>query len=89
MAIRINTRELKSILDVTPSEQNIMLVGKHGIGKSEILSHYFEAKGFKLVSFFLGQMSDAGDLIGLPNKNEETGNQGHQIPQYPKQSTRR
>ena len=28
----------------------------------------------KVVSLFLGQMSDPGDLIGLPYKNEKTGN---------------
>ena len=37
MAVTISTNELKETLDLTPSTQNIMLVGKHGIGKSEIL----------------------------------------------------
>lgn len=73
MAISVNSKELTEILDVTPSTQNIMLVGKHGIGKSEILTNYFNKKGMKVVSLFLGQMADPGDLIGLPHKNEETG----------------
>ena len=71
--ININTSELYEILDVTPAEQNIMLVGRHGIGKSQILTHYFQDKGFNVVSLFLGQMSDPGDLIGLPTKEEATG----------------
>lgn len=50
-----------------------MLVGKHGIGKSEILTKYYCAQGLKVVTLFLGQMSDPGDLIGLPHKNEVTG----------------
>ena len=37
MSIRINTKELLTILETTPANQNIMLVGKHGIGKSQIL----------------------------------------------------
>lgn len=71
--IKINTRKLLQILEITPHEQNIMLVGTHGIGKSQILCEYFSSKGFKVVSLFLGQMSDPGDLIGLPHKDEKTG----------------
>ncbi len=71
MGININTQDLLQILELTPSTQNIMLVGRHGIGKSEILTDYFTAKGMKVVTLFLGQMSDPGDLIGLPNKNGE------------------
>lgn len=73
MNVTVNTRELKKILDLTPPEQNVMLVGRHGIGKSEILAEYYLSKGQKVISFFLGQMSDPGDLIGLPHKNETSG----------------
>lgn len=71
--IYINTKELTEVLDRTPRRQNVMLVGKHGIGKSEILSAYFSQKGMKVVTLFLGQMSDPGDLIGLPCRDEKTG----------------
>lgn len=71
--IKIDTTELKAILDMTPSGQNVMLVGRHGIGKSESLTEYFSGKGMKVVPLFLGQMSDPGDLIGIPNRNESTG----------------
>lgn len=70
---KINIKQLENILAVMPSSQNIMLVGKHGIGKSEILTYYFADKGIPVVALFLGQMSDPGDLIGLPRLNEETG----------------
>lgn len=73
MAIRINAKELEKVLEHTPCTQNIMLTGKHGIGKSQILERYFTAQGCKVVILFLGQMSDPGDLIGLPHFNEETG----------------
>lgn len=73
MNVTVNTRELKKILDLTPTGQNVMLVGRHAIGKSEILSEYYKSKGQKVISFFLGQMSDPGDLIGLPHKNETSG----------------
>lgn len=69
----INAEQLYFILDNTPADQNIMLAGKHGIGKSRILEEYFSKKGLKVVTLFLGQMSDPGDLIGLPEKDEKTG----------------
>lgn len=71
--IRCNITELLQVLDIMPAEHNIMLVGNHGIGKSEILTEYYKAKGMKVVALFLGQMSDPGDLIGLPHKDEATG----------------
>jgi len=72
--IKIDVKELLDVLAGTPPEQNIMLVGKHGIGKSRILTEYYETKRkMKIVAFFLGQMSDPGDLIGLMYKNEKTG----------------
>ena len=73
MAIAINSKELLTLLEATPSWQNIMLTGRHGIGKSQILTKYFEAQGVTVKTLFLGQMSDPGDLLGLPNKDEETG----------------
>mgnify|MGYP003291155733 CR=1 FL=1 len=71
--ISVNITELKHLLDVTPSTHNIMLVGNHGIGKSEILTEYFTAKGMPVTALFLGQMSDPGDIIGLPDKDPATG----------------
>ena len=50
MAIAINSKELETLLEVTPSWQNIMLTGRHGIGKSQILTHYFESKGMRVVA---------------------------------------
>ena len=55
--IKINITELLGLLEITPPNQNIMLVGKHGIGKSEILTDYYSSKGMKVVTLFLGQMS--------------------------------
>ena len=73
MAIAINSKELLTLLEVTPAWQNIMLTGRHGIGKSQILTKYFETNGMTVKTLFLGQMSDPGDLLGLPNKDEATG----------------
>ncbi|NNE92337.1 MAG: AAA domain-containing protein [Verrucomicrobiales bacterium] len=71
--IKIDATELDSILRQTPAAQNVMLVGRHGIGKSQIVTAHFASRGMKVVPFFLGQMSDPGDLIGLLHKDEKTG----------------
>lgn len=73
MAVSISVSELYGIFENTPANQNILLVGNHGIGKSRIVEDYFTSKGLKVTALFLGQMSDPGDLIGLPRLNEETG----------------
>lgn len=81
MNTRVNIRTLLEILEATPASQNIMLVGKHGIGKSRILEEFFVGKGCRVVPLFLGQMSDPGDIIGIPHKDEATG-QTEFLPPY-------
>ena len=80
--ININITELVEVLNTTPSEHNIMLVGNHGIGKSEILTEYYKSKNMPVIALFLGQMSDPGDLIGIPNKNEKTGKTDFMPPDW-------
>ena len=54
MGISLNTIELKETLNSTPATHNIMLIGKHGIGKSEILTAHFQKQGTRVVVLFLG-----------------------------------
>ena len=79
--IKINITELLGLLEIIPPNQNIMLVGKHRIGKSEILTDYYSSKGMKVVTLFLGQMSAPGDIIGLPNKDDD-GLKSEFLPPY-------
>ena len=80
--ISVNTQELKQLLECTPATHNIMLVGNHGIGKSEILTDFFKEKGMEVVALFLGQMADPGDLIGLPCKDEKSGKTNFMPPLF-------
>lgn len=82
MNVKLNVDELLYTLKYTPSEQNVMLCGKHGIGKSEIITEYYTKSGMKVVPLFLGQMSDPGDIIGLPHKNEELGITEFMLPYW-------
>jgi len=63
-----NIKEITAIIDATPADQAIMLEGIHGIGKSEVIKSHFEKKGYTVITLFLGQMADAGDIIGLPDR---------------------
>ena len=65
-------KEFKEIVKVTPIEQAIMVEGPHGIGKSEILKQIYLGMGYKVIILFLGQMADAGDIIGLPDRKTIT-----------------
>jgi len=80
MLISVNETELLDLLATTPAEQNIMIAGKHGIGKSVIIKRYFESLGKKVVVMFCSQAADPGDIIGLPRFNEETGKTEFALP---------
>lgn len=80
MLTNINEVELKEILRLTPPEQNIMIVGKHGIGKSKIIENYFTGIGKKVVTFFCSQAADPGDIIGLPRYNDISGKTEFALP---------
>lgn len=68
----LDAKDCKKILDITPEDQAVMFVGIHGIGKSEFIKQYFVEKGYAVIMLFLGQMADAGDLIGLPDRSQVT-----------------
>ena len=80
--ISVTITERKQLLEATPASHNIMLVGHHGIGKSEILTEFFKEKDMPVVALFLGQMADPGDLIGLPCKDEATGKTDFMAPYW-------
>ena len=68
-----NISEMNAIYQSTPVDQPILLKAIHGVGKSETIKAYFEAQGCRVIPFFLGQMSDAGDILGLPDRIEKDG----------------
>lgn len=50
-------------------------IGKHGIGKSAMVYQWAAANGYEVAEIRVGQMADAGDLIGLQEfiKDQKTG----------------
>lgn len=70
----MNIKTLKTVLAVTPAEQTIMLKGPHGIGKTEVIRQLAKDVWHQdCIEFQASQISDVGDLIGLPRINPETG----------------
>ena len=85
-ARELDARDCIKVLEATPEDQAIMFVGIHGIGKSEFIKDYFAnyskhkegEKDYAVIMLFLGQMADAGDLIGLPDRSTVTFQYGDQ-----------
>lgn len=69
-------KETISVIENTPIDQAICLKGIHGIGKSECIVEYYKNKGYRCVVLFLGQMADAGDVVGMPAiTTDDAGNE--------------
>ena len=78
----MNIKTLKAVLAVTPAEQTIMLKGPHGIGKTEVIRQLAKDVWHQdCIEYQASQISDVGDLIGLPRINPETGHT-EMVPPY-------
>ena len=62
--------DFKTFLNIVPHvvdiKKPVLLRGRHGIGKSEIVYQFAEAKGLPVVERRASQMTE-GDLLGLPS----------------------
>lgn len=62
----MNIKDFKASLDyMVRAELTPFIWGKAGIGKSSIVKQYAQEKGFHFFPFYLGTMSDIGDVLGL------------------------
>ena len=72
MNVKINITQLRYMLDNIPADQNIMLAGRHGIGKSEILTEYFSKNGMKVTADFQGDAPYGSKYSELSVNNYES-----------------
>ena len=70
--VRVSLQELLFNLKHMPKSRNLLLLGPHGIGKSQVVTKFYEGIDYNVVTLFLGQMSDPGDILGLPYKKKVT-----------------
>lgn len=62
----MNIKDFKASLDyMFKAELTAFVWGKAGIGKSTVVKQSAQEKGFKFFPFYLGTMSDVGDVLGL------------------------
>ena len=70
----MDIQTLKMVLAATPNSHTVMLKGPHGIGKTEVIRWLAKNVWHQdCIEFQASQISDVGDLIGLPRINSETG----------------
>ena len=69
--------DFKTFLSVVPFvtsvNKPVLLRGRHGIGKSQVVYQYAESAGLPVVERRASQMTE-GDLIGLPSVDEDRTN---------------
>lgn len=69
----MNIKDLKDALPFLIKAKLVPnIIGKHGIGKSSVIAQFAKDNGYSFHPFFLGQMSDMGDLLGLPEFNRDS-----------------
>ena len=69
----MDATQTKTILKEMPFHQSIMLVAKHGVGKSSVVRQVTEELGIGFFDVRLSQC-EVGDIKGLPYLDEDTQN---------------
>jgi hypothetical protein len=79
----MNVDGLKKALPLCfESDITLLLVGSHGIGKSQGVRQAIEGQGLgKVWDFRLGQMADSGDIIGLLDVDSKKEYSSFKIPE--------
>lgn len=58
---------------------NVLLEGKHGIGKTEIIKALFESMGYKVMYFSASTLDPWVDLIGVPQPKDVKAKHGQEL----------
>lgn len=62
----MNINDIKKIIKAAAkADDTVLMFGKHGIGKSNIVKQFSKENGYHHVELFLSMM-DVGDLLGIP-----------------------
>tara|TARA_R100001129_G_scaffold186595_1_gene179091 strand:+ start:3306 stop:4409 length:1104 start_codon:yes stop_codon:yes gene_type:complete len=62
---------INNVVDPDTENYSVMIRGRHGIGKSQVVYQYAEKFGLQVVERRISQMTE-GDILGLPKMEEET-----------------
>lgn len=61
----MNAKDTFRVLKQFPVDESILIVGNHGIGKSQVVKQVADSEGIPCIDFRLSQ-NDVGDLKGMP-----------------------
>jgi len=62
---------ISNVIDPEAENYSVMIRGRHGIGKSQVVYQYAERLGLDVVERRISQMTE-GDILGLPKMESET-----------------
>lgn len=65
--ITASLSEIKQIALSTPENQAILLLGSHGVGKTELVREIGRSLGMEVVIFDCTHIGDLGDILGFPS----------------------
>lgn len=72
----MNVGQLKQALPILfKSKITPLIIGAHGVGKSQCIKQYADENGYKLIDLRIGQMADAGELVGLADFDRDEAQQ--------------
>lgn len=60
------TQSFKALDAALEVNKSLNIIGRFGVGKSSVVAQWAQSRGRGFVDLRLGQMADAGDMIGLP-----------------------
>lgn len=72
----MNITTFVKIVKTFPATQSVYVKGYHGIGKTSIMKEIADSFGLELVIFNCSELSDVGDVIGLPTIETYTDTEG-------------
>ncbi len=72
----MNINTFTKIVKTLPWTKSVYVKGYHGIGKTTIMQNIADHFGLKLVVFNCSELSDVGDVIGLPTIESYTDKDG-------------
>ena len=69
----MDIKQLKTALPfIAKSGLVANVIGLHGIGKSSVIKQFALDNGYSFHPYFLGQMTDMGDILGLPEFDRDS-----------------
>lgn len=74
--------DYQALMDCAKTNQNVLLIGKHGVGKTVVTRKIFEDMGLKLKYYSASTIDPWADLVGIPIPIDVTNGTVHKELQF-------